>query len=111
MKGVYKTADDDWREKMRRLLGAISRVQARRHTVSLRELEMACGVSRQTIANWLLRAEQLGYVDRHSPEPRAVQLLPLGERTLQQLTLRVVKDARKRARKARYERAGMAANL
>lgn len=66
------------------LLNAISGIQAERYTVSMRELETACGVSRQTIVNWLAVAAELGYVERHNGQPRALELLPEGRKLIKQ---------------------------
>jgi hypothetical protein len=78
MRKVSETADLKWQRRMVRLLSGISRVQSRRHTVSMRELEQVCEISRQTVVNWLRVAEDRGYVDLHNGQPRAIQLLPLG---------------------------------
>lgn len=87
--------DDYWPDRLVVLLGAVVSVQGERHTVSMRELCQACRVSRQTIVNWLKVAEELGYVDRHNSQPRALELLPEGRRLIKQFqTLHSVKNWR-----------------
>lgn len=84
--------DQYWPERLITLLNAVQGIQAERYTVSMRELETACGVSRQTIVNWLEMAEQLGYVERHNGQPRALELLPEGRKLIRKFeTLHSVK--------------------
>jgi len=63
---------------MASLLNAIATIQVRQHTVSIRELEQACGISRQAVCNWLKQAEKRGLVNRHNGRRRGVELLPKG---------------------------------
>lgn len=93
MRGLHKNADYLWQERMRLLLGAISDLQEKTHSVSLREIAKSTGISRQTIANWLDRAEKLGYVNRHHGTARGTQLLARGKRTLDKLTLQAIRNA------------------
>lgn len=72
--------DHYWPDRLVTLLITIRSIQEKQHTVSMRELEEACGVSRQTIANWLKVAAELGYVNLHGGKPRATELLAAGKR-------------------------------
>ena len=72
--------DGRWPERFAVLLSTIESIQRRRHTVSQRELEAHIGVSRQTINNWLGTAEEMGYIDMHGGQPRAMELLPAGRK-------------------------------
>lgn len=76
--------DNSWPDRMITLLLAIDGIQQKRYTVSVRELEEACGVSRQTIHTWLRMAEGMGYVDMHNGQPRALELLPEGRKLVRQ---------------------------
>lgn len=72
--------DQYWPDRLMTLLSNILLIQDKRYTVSMRELEEACDVSRQTIVNWLRVAEEMGYVNLHNGQPRALELLPEGRR-------------------------------
>ena len=83
MKGVRRNSEKEWQQRMYLLLSAIAYLQAIQHTASLAELARRCQVSRQTIANWLRRAERRGFVNLHNGAPRGVQLLARGKLTLE----------------------------
>ena len=76
--------DEHWAKRFLVLLAAIESIQNHRYTVSLRELEKACGRSRQTISKWLAMAEELGYVNLHHGQPRAIELLAKGRQLIRQ---------------------------
>lgn len=76
--------DKYWPDRLLALLSSILLIQERRYTVSLRELEQALDVSRQTVMNWLRVAESMSYVDLHGGQPRALELLPEGRRLAKQ---------------------------
>lgn len=57
-----------------------------------------CGVSRQSIHNWLIVAQGMGFVDLHEGRPRGLQLLPKGRKLADKFALLPTIDAWKHMR-------------